>query len=135
MKDATRVGYEGLAVSRRNDSEKNRADASLIYQMLARIVPPGEAILALVQEGMAQFPEDYALRFQLAQQLVHLNRWEEALTHLEALRKIDPDSLGEGLLAFDRRIFGEFAWRLAGTCLVKLDRRPEALQAFRAAAN
>ena len=32
-----RVGHDGLDAARRNDSEKNRADASLIYQMLARI--------------------------------------------------------------------------------------------------
>lgn len=135
MEDAARIGYEGLAVARGNDSEKNRADASLIYQMLARIAPPGEAILALVQEGMTRFPSDHALRFQLAQQLVHLNRWAEALPHLEFLRKIDPESLVDGLLAFDRRIFGEFAWRLTGTCFMNMGRRRESLQAFRAAVN
>ncbi len=135
IEDATRVGHEGLDVARRNDNDKNRADASLIYQMLARIASPGEATLALIEEGMARFPPDYALRFQLAQQLAQLNRHAEALPHLELLRTIDPDTLGDGLLAFDRRIFGAFAWQLTGTCLMATEHRQEALQAFRAAAN
>ena len=133
--DATRIGHEGLDVARRNNSEKNRADASLIYQMLARIDPPGEATLALIEEGMTRFPADYALRFQLAQQLTQLNRHAEALPHLELLRNIDPDSLGDGLLAFDRRIFSTYAWQLTGTCLLATGHQQEALRAFRAAAN
>jgi thioredoxin-like negative regulator of GroEL len=135
IEDATRVGHEGLDVARRNESEKNRADASLIYQMLARIDPPGEATLSLIEEGMARFPSDYALRFQLAQQLARLTRHAEALPHLELLRTIDPDALGDGLLAFDRRIFGAFAWQLTGTCLMAMGRRQESLKAFRAAAD
>ena len=131
--DAMRVGDEGLAVARRNDSEKNRADASLIYQMLVRIMDPGEATLALIEEGMARYPADYALRFQLAQHLAQLNRHSEALPNLELLRTIDPETLGDGLLAFDRRIFGEFAWHLSGTCLMAMGQREKALQAFRAA--
>ena len=131
--DAMRVGDEGLAVARRNDSEKNRADASLIYQMLVRIMDPGEATLALIEEGMARYPADYALRFQLAQHLAQLNRHSEALPNLELLRAIDPETLGDGLLAFDCRIFGEFAWHLSGTCLMAMGQREKALQAFRAA--
>jgi len=135
IEDATRVGHEGLDVARRNDNEKSRADASLIYQMLARLDPPGEATLALIEEGLARFPSDYALRFQLAQQLAQLNHHAEALPQLEVLRTIDPDALGDGLLAFDRRIFGAFAWQLTGTCLMAMGHRQESLKAFRAAAG
>ena len=135
IEDARRAGHAGLETVRTNDSEKNRADASLIYQMLARIEPPGEATLELVREGMAQFPLDHALRFQLAEQLAQLDRHAEALSHLEVLRGVDPDALGDGLLAFDRRIFGAFAWQLTGSCLMSMGRQPEALLAFRAAAG
>ena len=133
--DAVRVAQEGLAVARRNISDKNLADASLIYQMLARISPPGLATLELIEEGLARLPSDHALRFQLAHQLAQLNRHAEALPHLQVLQKIDPDKLGEGLLAFDRRIFTTFAWQLTGTCLLATGDRHNALRAFRAAAN
>ena len=132
---AQRTAKEGLDVARRSDTEKNRADASLIYQMLARIRPPGDATLEVVEEGLERLPSDHALRFQLALQLAKLGRHDAALPHLRLLQAIDPDKLSDGLLAFDRRIFETFAWQLAGTCLLATGRQLEALQAFRAAAN
>ena len=135
IEDAVRIGREGLEISRRNDGEKNRADASLIYQMLARIIAPGDSTLALIGEGLSRYPSDYALRFQLAQQLAQLNRPAEALPHLQHLRTIDPEKLGDDLLSFDLRIFNTFAWQLTGTCLMAIGSQREALEAFRAAAN
>lgn len=133
--DAIRVARQGIDVARRNDGNKNRADASLIYQMLGRLQPPGLSTLQLIEEGLERFPYDHALRFLLASQLAQLNRHAEALPHLKMLQEIDPDTLGEGLLAFDRRIFNTFAWQLTGTCLMATGDRAGALRAFRAAAD
>jgi glycosyltransferase involved in cell wall biosynthesis len=132
---AQRTAREGLDVARRSCTEKNRADASLIYQMLARICPKGHATLEIVEEGLERLPSDHALRFHMALLLAKLGRHAEALPHLRLLQAIDPDTLNDGLLAFDRRIFGTFAWQLAGSCLMATGRRDEALQAFHAAAN
>ena len=133
--EAIRVGRQGIDVARRNDGGKNRADASLIYQTLARLSPPGPETLQLIEEGLERVPYDHALRFLLACQLAQLNRHAEALPHLKVLQEIDPDTLGEGLLAFDRRIFNTFAWQLTGTCLMATGDRAGALRAFRAAAD
>jgi len=132
---AQQTAREGLDVARRNNTDKNLADASLIYQMLARILPPGQSTLEIIQEGLARLPSDHALRFLLALQLVKLGRHADALPHIETLRAIEPDTLNDGLLAFDRKIFGTFAWHLAATCLIATGRQEEAMQAFRAAAN
>lgn len=132
---AEKTAREGLDVARRNNTEKNLADASLIYQMLARILPPCQSTLEIIEEGLGRLPSDYALRFHLALQLVKLGRHAEALPHLQTLQAIDPDTLNDGLLAFDRKIFGTFAWQLAATCLLAAGRQEEAMQAFRAAAN
>lgn len=132
---AQRIAKEGLDVARRNNTDKNLADASLIYQMLARILLPGQSTLEIIEEGLGRLPSDHALRFLLALQLVKLGRHGDALRHLQILQGIDPDALNDGLLAFDRRIFGTFAWQLAATCLMATGRQDEALQAFRAAAH
>jgi glycosyltransferase involved in cell wall biosynthesis len=132
---AQQSAREGLDVARRNNTDKNHADASLIYQMLARILPPAQFTLDIIEEGLARLPSDHALRFQLALQLVKLGRHADALSHLQMLREIDPDTLNDGLLAFDRRIFGTFACQLAATCLMATGNKVEAMQAFRAAAD
>jgi glycosyltransferase involved in cell wall biosynthesis len=133
--DAIRVGRQGIDVARRNDGGKNRADASLIYQTLARLSPPGLETLQLIEEGLQRVPYDHALRFLLACQLSRLNRHAEALPHLKILQEVDPDKLGDGLLAFDRRIFNTFAWQLTGTCFMAIGDRTGAVRAFHAAAT
>lgn len=132
---AQEVAREGLAVARRISTDKNLADASLIYQTLARILPPGQSTLEVIEEGLRRLPSDHALRFHLALQLVKLGRHDDALPHVRMLQVIDPDTLSDGLLAFDRRIFGTFAWQLAATCLIATGRQDEAMRAFRAAAD
>ncbi len=132
---AHKTAREGLAVARRNRTEKNLADASLIYQMLARILPPNQSTLEIIEEGLGRLPSDHALRFHKALHLVKLGRHAEALPHLQMLQAIDPDTLNDGLLAFDRKIFGTFACQLAATCLMATGRKEQAMQAFRAAAN
>ena len=132
---AQQTALKGLDVARRNNTDKNLADASLIYQTLARILPPGQSTLEVIEEGLRRLPSDHALRFQLALQLVKLGRHDDALSHLDLLREIDPDTLNDGLLAFDRRIFGTFAWQLAATCLIATGKQEEAMRAFRAAAD
>lgn len=132
---AQEIAREGLDVARKNSNDKNISDASLIYQTLARILPPGQSTLEVIEEGLRRLPSDHALRFQLALQLVKLGRHDDALSHLQELQRIDPDTLNDGLLAFDRRIFGTFAWQLAATCLMATGKQDEAMRAFRAAAD
>lgn len=132
---AQEIAREGLDVARKNSTDKNISDASLIYQTLARILPPGQSTLVVIEEGLRRLPSDHALRFHLALQLVELGRHAEALPHLQELQRIDPDTLNDGLLAFDRRIFGTFAWQLAATCLIAIGKQEEAMRAFRAAVD
>ncbi len=133
--EAVQVAGMGLEIARSHDREKNRADASLIYQLLGRLSPSGQAALELLEEGLSHYPCDHALRFQLAQQLADLSCHAEALSHLEVLRAVDPDLLVDGLLAFDRRIFGTFAWHLTARCWLATGKKAEAMSAFRVAAE
>jgi glycosyltransferase involved in cell wall biosynthesis len=62
--DALEVAARGLLAAERDDSEKQRADGSLIFQTMARLLRErGEDPLPLIERGLARMPEDHGLRF------------------------------------------------------------------------
>jgi glycosyltransferase involved in cell wall biosynthesis len=114
---------------------RERFDASLAYQTLARIAfDAGEDPLAVIEEGLAALPEDHALRFMRARALINLHRHQSAIEVLASLTAHDALSFADPYLAYDRRIFGEFAHDLTGVALLRLGRFAEASAAFQTAA-
>ncbi len=129
------AGLRGLEAAQTSPSEKQRANASLIYQMLARIaLERGRDPLALIAEGLAVLPDDFALQFLEGRARLAAGAHERALEIATRLRAIDPDDLLDGLLAFDRRIFTELADDLAGIACFRLGAFAEAARRFSAAA-
>src|SRR5580704_5489230 len=132
---ATHAARRGLQAARDLPSDKQRANASLIYQMLARLaLARREDPRALIAEGLAAVPDDHALALMQARALLDAGAAEPALAVATRLAAIDPDALADGLLAFDRRIFGEFAHDLAAVAALRLRRFGEARAHFDAAA-
>jgi tetratricopeptide (TPR) repeat protein len=135
-REALEAAAQGLGSAERNPSEKQRADASMIRQTVARLLlRRGEDPLALIDSGIARVPEDHGLRFLRARALLDMGRPTEALDVAAGLRSIDPDGLGDGLLAFDRSIFGERACELAALACLRLGRRRDAGAWFSEAAR
>jgi tetratricopeptide (TPR) repeat protein len=125
--EALEAAARGLDSAKRDPSDKQRADASMIRQIMARLLlGRGEDPLALIDSGIARVPEDHGLRFLRGRALLDMGRPIEALDVAACLRRIDPDSLGDGLLAFDRSIFGEKACELAALACLRLGRRRDA---------
>ena len=134
--EAVRAAHRGLQAARDFPSDKQRANASLIYQMLARLARErGDDPRALIAEGLAAVPDDHALRLMQARALLDAGDAEAALAIATDLLAIDPDALCDGLLAFDRRIFGEFAHDLAAIAAFRLGRFGDARMHFDAAAT
>ena len=136
--EALDVAARGIVVAERNDSEKQRADGSLIFQTMARLLRErGEESLTLIERGLARLPEDYGLQFLRALALIDAARPREALEIAVRLRAIEPDDLDGGLLAFERAIFREKACELAALASLRLGRRDAAsgwfAEAFRLA--
>jgi glycosyltransferase involved in cell wall biosynthesis len=92
------------------------------------------ARLAVIEEGLAALPEDHALRFMWARALINLHRHQSALEVLAGLTAHDALSFADPYLAYDRRIFGEFAHDLNGVALLRLGQFAEASAAFESAA-
>jgi tetratricopeptide (TPR) repeat protein len=124
-----------IRVANASKLPRERFEASLAYQTLARIAfEAGENPLAIIEEGLGALPEDQALMFMKARALINLQRHESALAVLERLTTHDPASFADPYLAYDRRIFGEFALDLTGVALLRLGRFAEAGAAFERAA-
>jgi tetratricopeptide (TPR) repeat protein len=133
--EGLRCAAQGLKAARRNPSEKQRANASLIYQFLARArSQAGQDPLPLISEGLAEMPQDHALRFLEAQARLDKGEFETALRISEVLLDVDMNVLSEGLLAFDQRIFGELSEDLAGIAAFRLGLFDEAERHFLSAA-
>jgi glycosyltransferase involved in cell wall biosynthesis len=133
--EAVAAAFQGLQAARRHPSEKQRANASMIFQFLARIhLERGQDSSRLISEGLAAVPDDHALWFIAARARLDAGELETARRIAENLLKVDIDALSDGLLAFDQRIFGEFANDLAGIAAFRLGLFAEAWRHFSSAA-
>lgn len=80
---------------------------------------------ALLREGTALFPDNHAITWQHARRLLERGRYREAMRLFARLAKIDPDSLGDGPIAFSTTIFGANAYAALGLCAFRLERYEE----------
>lgn len=122
--EALGAAREGLASAERDPTEKQRADASVIIQTIARLeLERGQNPLPLIERGLARVPGDYGLLFLYGRALLAAARPHEALEVASRLQKVDPDQLTRGLLAFDRSIFAEKACELAAVACLQITRQ------------
>lgn len=134
--EALEAAARGLVAAEGDADEKQRADASMIFQTMARLQrEQGQDPLALIERGLTLCPGDHGLRFLHARALLDAGRPQSALEDAELLRSVDPDDLNDGLLAFDRAIFGEKACEIAALACLRLGRRQAAADWFAEAAR
>lgn len=134
--EALAVCARGLAAAESDADEKQRADASMISQTMARLLrEQGQDPLAVIERGLERYPSDHGLRFLRARTSLDAGRPSSALADAESLRTIDPDDLDGGLLAFEKAIFREKACELAALACLQLGRREAASDWFAEAAR
>jgi tetratricopeptide (TPR) repeat protein len=125
-----------MAIARRDGSAKQRADACIACQTLAGLlIQSGQDPLSAIREGLELWPHHRALQLLEARALLKAGDAAGALALADALRRLQPDQAWDRLIAYDERIFGEYAHEVAGAALLKLGRRDEARDAFAAAAE
>ncbi len=114
---------------------KQRRDGAIAWLELIALHAGTDAEKAarLAHEARAAFPEDMALCLAAARTALATGEAEAALTLADLLCAIDADSFFDPLMAYDKRIFGEWALELKGAALLRLGRRTEAADAFRRA--
>lgn len=90
----------------------------------------GEEVSALLDEARERYPQNKLLWWVQAAALISVRRYEESLGLLDKLVSVELDSLPDEGVAYDRRIFGEFAQEARGVCLVALGRHAQAVAAY-----
>lgn len=131
IEEAIAVAFQGLQAARQYPSEKQRVNASMIFQFLARTyLERGQDPSALIKEGLEAVPDDHALWFIAARARLDAGEFEAARQIAEDLLSVDSNALSDGLLAFDQRIFEEYANDLAGVAAFRLGLFAEASRHF-----
>ncbi len=92
-----------------------------------------EAAARLAREALDALPDDMALHLAAARTALANGEAEMALALVDRLCAVDADNFIDPLMAYDKRIFGEWAFELKGAALLRLGRRAEAAEAFRRA--
>lgn len=115
------------------DNAKQHRDGVVAWLELIGLQTNAEAAAQQAREALAAFPEDMALRLAAARTALAAGETEDALALADLLCAIDADSFIDPLVAYDKRIFGEWALELKGAALLRLGRRAEAADVFRRA--
>lgn len=122
---------EGVALVRAEgvpDPEEVLCFIELTKLRLAR----SEDALSLIAEAEALFSDNWLLHWLKGKALVAAGRDAEALAVFEALSRVDADTL-IAPMAFDRRLFGPFAFAEMGHCAFRLGRFEAAARCYRLA--
>lgn len=90
----------------------------------------GEDVSALLDEARERYPQNKLLWWVQAAVLISARRYGESLGLLDRLVRVDVTALPDEGVAYDRRIFGEFAQEARGVCLMALGRYAQAVAAY-----
>lgn len=133
--DARSTIERGLAAAARKRSRDQDAARSLLLNLKAAMLTGNtEACFEVLHEGLEFRGDDHGLRFLLGQAYLDAGLPDEALSIARHMRCIDPDTLFEGPMAYDRRIFLDAAVEMEALALLALGRQAEAASAFARAA-
>ncbi len=134
--EAAAAFAEGIARTRRRGERAPLAEDSLPFAGLLRLeLDRGKPVGPLLGEALALFPENRLLRWIAARHEMASGRPAAALPLLRALAAEDGERFYDPLIAYDKRLFGEFAQASLGVCYMRLGRHDLAAEAFAAAAR
>ena len=134
--DAEAACWKAIAAADAFPDTKQKYDASLAWEMLVRTALLSDAQRAadVAAQALAAFPEQHSLRLACAEALFAAGEAASILPLLLDLVAVDADAFVDPMVAYDKRVFGEWAYHLLGAVYVRLGRRSEAGAAFRQAA-
>lgn len=134
--EAVAACWQAVEAADAYPDEKQAGDVTLAWQCLVTLhmpLNPSEAAL-LARRGLSAHPHSHGLRLMLANALFMTGEAGTLLELLTALIAIDGETFADTLIAYDKRIFGEWAFDLLGAAYARMGRRNLAARAFRQAA-
>ena len=112
------------------DSAGVLAYADLVATRRAR----GEDVTALLEEGLASYPENWSLVWQQGEILMASGHYDDALLCFEDIAAVDVSALPDQGPSYDERLFTELVHGARGLCLFRLERYDESASAYAKAA-
>jgi tetratricopeptide (TPR) repeat protein len=123
------------ALDRVRRTSGRRVTDSLPYSDTLEYMAAGDTRRrALLEEALARFPQNQLLTWRHAEMLVAERRFAEAEPILRGLAGTNVEGDAASDLAYDRRIFDEFAYGALATCCYALGRWAEAAEWYGRAA-
>ncbi len=132
--EAVSACRRGLTSTSEVGSIKDRMDRRQIAQTLARLLlETGEEAEEVIERLLQEGHDDFATLYLAGRLALLRSDINGALRIGLRLTTIDTDALEIGMIAYDLRLFGEFAWALLGGAYHRAGRRLEAGEAYRQA--
>ncbi|MEQ1770376.1 MAG: glycosyltransferase [Devosia sp.] len=131
VEEALATARQGMALARTRSSPIEHAIGSMMALTVATLEhTAGGNALPTIEAGLALYPRQPSLQHFRARILVERGEPEQAIAVLDALIATGEAGGTDPNIAFDRRIFGEYAHELRAIALLKLGRKQEAGRAF-----
>jgi hypothetical protein len=135
LDNADAAWARAIEVAERSTIAQEQAEASAAYQARAKLaLERGLPALPIIEEGLRKRPSDHALKLIKARALIDLGEEKDAIALLDELLSHDPATFFDPSMAFDLRIFGEFASELKGWACFRLGRFQDSAEAYSHAA-
>ncbi|MEO1702424.1 MAG: glycosyltransferase [Pseudomonadota bacterium] len=131
-RDALRKAIE---LSDDNENLKQKTDGSVAWTHLIELelASDPEQAASLAKVALERYPEHHAIYLQYASAMLRCGSVANAVPILEKLISIDADNFFDPLAAYDKRVFGEWAYGLLGDAHLMLGDKELALDAFNSA--
>jgi Flp pilus assembly protein TadD len=133
--DAIHACWHAIELAAASTIRKQKADGALAWRRLVALNADRPRPAAdLASRAAAAYPDDHGVRLDLAHALFTWGEAEKVLPLVQALTAIDAETLVDPIMAYDKRIFGEWAFDLMGAAHARLGNRAAAADAFGRAA-
>lgn len=116
---AEKTWMEAIEITRRK-KEVMHDDSHAYYEMICLENDRGGDPSALLDEALSLFPDNYLLIWTRALVLTRSHRFAEAAEILKGLVSIDPETLVDGPLSYNSKIFGWLSYAPLADCLFQL---------------
>jgi tetratricopeptide (TPR) repeat protein len=124
-----------LAAASSQDS-KQEADAVQAWRRLIALSSDSpHSALGLARRAASLYPNSYSLNLDLANALFAVGDAKNVIPIVECLTAVDAETFSDPITAYDKRIFGEWAFDLKGAANVRLGEYAAAAEAFDRAAQ
>ncbi len=131
--EACRCGLQIPIDSRLPKTASDRRQLAKTYARL--LLEAGEDAEPVLASLLLEAPKDWSILYLKARFDLSKGDHASALAIADRLRSVDPESLEEELVAYDKRLFGDLAWDLAAAAHVCAGAYREAELAYRRAAE